>query len=206
MRILETTFVLAALMILPTTGTAIGQGQGQFGIAISCSDCSFKTSGTTSIWRFTTSPAVEGVDAVGPAARSGIRSGDVITAIDGLALTTDAGARRFSELAPGQSYSLSVHRGAQVHTVSIVAAERPVGTGRALAESLRAVGEAMAIMRSGPAADSPIRFSGTIAGIDVVVRGSPDVTVLLDDQDCGAVLLTATTRIELKAPRGCAKP
>jgi membrane-associated protease RseP (regulator of RpoE activity) len=203
MKILQTTFVLAAFIILPTTGTATGQRQGYFGIAISCSNCSWKTSATTSIWRFSASPAVEAIDTLGPAARSGIRAGDVITAIDGLALTTDAGARRFSEVAPGQSYSLSVHRSAQTHTVSIVATERPDGMGRALAESLRAAGEAIA---RGPAADSPIRFSGTIAGLDVVVRGSPDVTVLLDDRDCGAVFLTATTRIQLKSPRGCAKP
>jgi membrane-associated protease RseP (regulator of RpoE activity) len=207
MKILQTKFVLAAFIILPTTGTtAIGQRQGYLGIAISCSNCSWKTSATTSIWRFSASPAVEAIDTLGPAARSGIRAGDVITAIDGLALTTDAGARRFSEVAPGQSYSLSVHGRTQARTVLIVATERPDGMGRALAESLRAAGEAIAITRRGPAADSPIRFSGTIAGLDVVVRGSPDVTVLLDDQECGAVFLTATTRIQLKSPRGCAKP
>jgi hypothetical protein len=149
---------------------------------------------------------VEAVDTLGPAARSGIRAGDVITAIDGMALTMDAGARRFSEVEPGQAYALSIRRGAQTRTVSIVAAERPAGMGRALARSLRDAGEAIAITRRGPAADSPIRFAGTIAGLDVVVRGSPDVTVLLDERDCGAVLLTATTRIQLKSPRGCARP
>jgi len=196
---------LAMVSILAGSGAAAAQGRGYLGIAISCSDCSWKESPTGNRWRFSSPPVVEAVDTAGPAARSGVRAGDVIVAIDGLPLTSDVGARRFADAAPRQPLSLSIRRGDETRTASIVPVDRPAAApSGSLAESLRAAGKAIAGTR-GPSTDSPIRFSGSVAGLDAEVRGSPDVTVVLDDGSCSAVIVTATNRITLKSRGGCAK-
>ena len=71
-------------------------------------------------WIFRSEPRVEEVRPDGPAAGK-LREGDVITAIDGVLITTREGARRFVEAAPGVAVTLTVRRGGRETPVRIVA-------------------------------------------------------------------------------------
>jgi hypothetical protein len=71
-------------------------------------------------WTFRSEPEVSELRPDGPAAGR-LREGDVITAIDGVLITTRDGARRFAEVAPGAVVTLTVRRDGREMPVRIVA-------------------------------------------------------------------------------------
>jgi hypothetical protein len=101
---------------------------GDLGIQSLDCDCTFETrphseSGrriVTHRWRFRSEPRVSGIRDGGPAAGK-LREDDVVTAIDGVLITTREGARRFSEVAPGAHVTLTVRRDGREHPVRLVA-------------------------------------------------------------------------------------
>jgi predicted metalloprotease with PDZ domain len=95
-----------------------------FGFGIFCADCAFEsdTAGAPVSWQFTSSPSVTDVQDGGPAARAGLRVGDVIEAVDGAPITGEEGARRFSEAQPGRPVRFTVRRAGQNVTLEIVPA------------------------------------------------------------------------------------
>lgn len=62
---------------------------------------------------FRSDPVVRSIEPRSPAAAR-LRTGDVITHIDGVALATTPGARRFATIQPGQTVELTVRRGRTV--------------------------------------------------------------------------------------------
>lgn len=76
-----------------------------------------------------TGALIEAVTPSGPAARAGIKSGDVITRIDGKSLAgADAGSRLVeiaSQLKPEQSVNLEYQRAGTRHTASLVTGDEP---------------------------------------------------------------------------------
>jgi hypothetical protein len=71
-------------------------------------------------WTFRSEPRVSGVRGDGPATGK-LREGDALTAIDGVLITTRDGARRFAEIAPGATATLTVRRNGREIPVRIVA-------------------------------------------------------------------------------------
>ena len=70
--------------------------------------------------------AIAGVDRSGPAAKSGIRAGDVILAVNGQAVETSRGMiRAVAATAPGGSVSLSVRRQGRDIEVPVTVGRRP---------------------------------------------------------------------------------
>lgn len=200
MKALELTIALFALS-LAGVSTAAAQGSGYLGIAIGCSDCGMRLEQGKWSWLFSSPPTVEALEASGPAARSGMRVGDALIAVDGLALTSPAGARRFADVAPGQTAVLTFRRQGVTNTATVIATRRPAAVPDQ--PSIAGAEAPPALSGRGPRADSPVRFSGGVSGLSVEVRGSPDVTVLMDERECGAVILTPTHRISLAPPGGC---
>ncbi|HEX6041981.1 PDZ domain-containing protein [Longimicrobium sp.] len=68
-------------------------------------------------------PRIGRVRRDGPAAGS-LRDGDVIAAIDGQRIATEAGSRAYSAVDPGDRVRLSIRRGGQVRDVTVVAGAR----------------------------------------------------------------------------------
>jgi hypothetical protein len=71
-------------------------------------------------WRFRSEPVIRGVKDGSPADGL-IESGDVITAIDGLLITTREAGERFTTVTPGQEVTFTVRRGDRVAKVQVVA-------------------------------------------------------------------------------------
>jgi hypothetical protein len=70
-------------------------------------------------WIFRSEPVVRGVESNGPSAGK-LREDDVITAVDGLLITTQEGGQRFSRLIPGQKVTLTIRREGREMPVPIV--------------------------------------------------------------------------------------
>jgi hypothetical protein len=141
--------------------------------------------------RFFTEPEVLTVS--GPAAAT-LRAGDVLVAVDALAITTPAGGIRFSTVAPGETVALAFRRDGRVRTTTMTAGSRCVrrprqaeavgvgaGVGRGLSRALDAVPPEVYLGFSFRCADCGLRtegdsarwfFSAPLAVTDVH-RGSP---------------------------------
>ena len=100
---------------------------GWFGIGLSFSGSMRQRAGTDEmpLWDFDAAPKVNTLDSDGPAARAGLRRGDVLTHIDGVRLDSAEGGRLFSEVQPGQVISWTVRRRGATLTIPIAAEERP---------------------------------------------------------------------------------
>ena len=101
--------------------------RGWFGFGFQCNECTANRSSDDSaaVWRFGNWPKVYSVDLGSPAARAGIRRGDVITAIDGVSLLSSDGGRRFGAIQPGQSVRWTLVRDGAPQVVVAQAIERP---------------------------------------------------------------------------------
>jgi membrane-associated protease RseP (regulator of RpoE activity) len=144
--------------------------EGWFGFGISCDECGIRRHNDDVRMFFGEAPVVESVEPGSPAARVGIRRGDRLTHVDGLALTTPAGAQRFQAIRPGQTVTWTYRRGSGTYTTRATAGRRPDFQGGAP----RAPGVTAA-------AAQQLRFSGAVAGSDVEVRGAP-VTIIRDER------------------------
>jgi hypothetical protein len=113
--------------------------RGWFGFAFLCEECSAKSGKTDSaaVWQFSSWPKVYSVDLGSPAARGGLRRGDVITHIDGVSIVTPEGGRRFGAIRPGQAVRWGVVRAGAARSVVARAAERPERRERVALSELR---------------------------------------------------------------------
>jgi len=99
--------------------------EGTLGIGLGCSYCRVETrAGRHARWRFGQAPEIMGVDPNGPAARAGLRQGDVLLAIDGESLLTIAGGDAYSALRPGQAISFTIRREGKLQTVALTVGRR----------------------------------------------------------------------------------
>lgn len=91
-----------------------------FGVEVQCGECGWRREGARWRW-YTTEPVrVAAVDPGAPAARAGIRPGDVLLAVDGRSLAAAEAGRALGALRPGQPVRLSILRGDE--TLEVVAA------------------------------------------------------------------------------------
>lgn len=100
---------------------------GWFGIGISFSGSMYHRGAEDERprWKFDDPPKVRSVDPDGPADHAGLRPGDVLTHIDGAPLDSAEGARRFSDVRPGQAVTWTVRRHGSTREITVVAEERP---------------------------------------------------------------------------------
>ena len=173
--------------------------RGRLGIGLKCEHCGTETDEETgqSVWFFSGPIEVTQVNSGGPAEEAGIRMGDLITAIDGHDIATDTGGLAFSNLIPGEAVRVTVvRRNGRKEDVTVVPAEAEAGllrgrvapppepdearpfqpsAGVAVAPPpapSRAVVPEPAVAMAGPE-ELPLTYSGTVAGVEVLVRGGP---------------------------------
>ncbi len=73
---------------------------------------------------------IAGVDRTGPAARAGLRAGDVVTAVDGVAVgSSNSLIKAVSSVQPGGSLRLTVRRGSKDIEFPVSVGRRPDGSG-----------------------------------------------------------------------------
>lgn len=163
---------------------------GSFGMGISF-DGSIRRNGDEdgfAEWTFEEPPVVTTVEFGSPAARAGLRSGDVLAEIDGVALDSREGGERFSRITPGQSVEFTYERDGREDTVTMTAVERP--------ESRRRVrGLGCNVGRREPA-----QFSMTLGGTRFEVHSSGSVHTRTDDDDV-VVIETPDGTFELRRVR-----
>ena len=71
---------------------------------------------------------IVGIDRAGPAARAGLKAGDVVTSVNGDRVDTSRGlTRAVAATAPGGAVKLAVRRGAQALEVPVIVGRRPAG-------------------------------------------------------------------------------
>jgi hypothetical protein len=164
----------APVGILETTSPA-----GSLGIGISCTNCGTRTDEETGedIWFFSGPLEVTAVNTGGPASGAGIQRGDLIKAIDGNALDTDAGGLAFTRLRAGERVGLTVVKrtGAEVQ-VGLVPEERTRARRPTRVSEPAPASEPASPRSTGVAtapAGMPLRYSGTMSGVEVEVRGDP---------------------------------
>lgn len=114
--------------------------RGWFGMAFTCSECTIepRTESQAPVWTFAEPPQVYRIEPGAPAEKAGLLPGDVLLRIDGLALDSDAGGKRFGQVEPGEKVRWTVKRGATKREIVVVAAERPgMASARRTRESMR---------------------------------------------------------------------
>ena len=205
--------------------------RGWFGFGFQCGDCWARTATAESaaVWRFATRPRVYSVDLGGPAARAGLRRGDVIMQIDGFSILSPEGGRRFGAIRPGQTVRWTVQRDGSLRYVMARAAERPGRRERApqldlrrelgrlnemqdldqLRKELAELNKEIARVRfqdtepirvRSQAARPRLRYAGVIGGTEVEVRGPGSIIVDESDDKDELVINTGESVVVIRLP------
>lgn len=155
--------------------------RGQLGFSVSCTACEVHVPDGDGAprWVFSNPPVVERIEVDGPAAAAGLRGGDVLTHIDGVSLTTEAGGERFGAVEPGDTVTFRFVRNARSGEVRIAAQERSWTMRPAPAPRVAERVVAGVVTAGAP---EPTRFSGVLGDAHVVVSGGP-ITVTRTDTE-----------------------
>ena len=148
---------------------------GRLGFSLTCSECSVQVwdSGEGPRWSFSSYPDVSRVEDGSPAARAGLRAGDVLTHIDGIPLTTEEAGIRFGQVAPGDTVVFRYERNAQAGEATVVAGTREWVVARP-APTPRPARPPKTPRPAAPDAEpETTRFSGMLGDTQVLVTGGP---------------------------------
>jgi S1-C subfamily serine protease len=91
-----------------------------FGMELDCGDCGWRQQDGDWRWHATEPLRVSSVVPGAPAARAGIRPGDVLLRIDGRPLTTPGAGHFAAGLRPGQAVRFEVRRGGRTVVIPVV--------------------------------------------------------------------------------------
>jgi hypothetical protein len=102
---------------------------GWFGFAMDCKKCTglWDQDRDEAVWSFGGNPRVYSVQRGSPAAKSGMRKGDVITHIDGTNITSEKGGELFGSVKPGQTVKWTVRRDGKSRSITVTAKDYPGG-------------------------------------------------------------------------------
>jgi membrane-associated protease RseP (regulator of RpoE activity) len=145
---------------------------------------------------FTSPPEIIGVDAGGPAARAGIKVGDVILTVDGESLTKKRGADRLFNARPGTTLRIGFQRGALRKEVTIRVGSVSDAEASGTPSGRTQAGEASSSAE--PTAGAPVRFSGNLDQFSIEVRGSPNVHVVMPLDDSWMDIISRDIRVKIR--------
>jgi membrane-associated protease RseP (regulator of RpoE activity) len=141
-------------------------------------------------WIFFEQPSIKSIQPDSPADQAGLRVNDVLLAIDGLALDSESGGRRFSRMEPGETIAWKVKRGRETMTIETVAAERPSRLAPPEPESGVLAPDTL----------PPIRYIGGLGATKIEVRGSRTVQIDTVDET-GEIVIRASDAVVRLTPR-----
>ncbi len=171
----------------------------RFGFRLQCQGCGLvgadgKEGG---YWSFPQAPVVDEVEPGSPAEVGGLRKGDLLTHIDGLALTSREGGRRLAVVDGGETVVLTFLRGNERRTAKILTGGRAHQSNQS---------QKPGTVGAGPAAQGgQLRFSGSVGGAKVEVRGAP-VNVTEDPQSGEIAIRSQDLLVRVTAPAAPKKP
>ena len=96
------------------------KGRGFFGVGLACPGCGTSL-GVQVTTPFRAYPEIAEVTPDSPAAKAGIKVGDVILAIDNVSITSAEGSTLFRDVKPNQTVKILLIRNAEVITVTLTA-------------------------------------------------------------------------------------
>jgi hypothetical protein len=164
--------------------------QASLGFGFRCSECVYREGEGDRLgtWTFPEPPEVVGIDPEKDGRAAGLKAGDRLVRLDGIPLTTDEGARRFSDIRPGDALRWTVERDGREMTVTTRAAERAPA-----ARVPRTVVE--------DPSTAPLRFSGMVGDASVEVRGGR-VNVIETEDGRMVIIRTGDAEIRIRVPGG----
>lgn len=163
---------------LPSPGAYLGLG-------FRCSDCRARTRGDRVFWFFSEPPEVLSVEPGGPADRAGLRAGDRIQSVDGVAIDTPEGGEAFGRMVPGQVVLLTVSRADGSRANVPLTPEEPQAGSRAPAAL--------------PSPADVVRYEGVVGPARVTVTGGP-VSVVSEEGSGLVVIRTSENEIRIRVP------
>lgn len=152
--------------------------RASLGFGFQCGHCSYDGEA----WEFTDHPEIQAVPRGSAAWDAGLRAGDRIVAIDGANIMTPEGGRRFAEIEPGDEVAWSIERDGRRIELRTMAAEP----------------DAPRAWSTLAPSDGPVRFTGTVGGTTVEVRGGR-VSVTESENGDLIVIQTGDTVIRIRA-------
>lgn len=142
---------------------------GWLGLSFQCSECALRIEEDSArVWSFSEPPLIVSVEAGSPASRAGLRSGDQIVTVEGDAITSSEGGRRFGAITPGDRVVIGYTRDGRSRTATVTAGNR-VRVTAAPAPPAVAVGP----VQVGLVQPETVRFDGSIGDTMVQVTGEP---------------------------------
>lgn len=143
---------------VPVPVTPDLQPAGWLGFGLACSQCGWarETGDATPYWESAGEPLLYAVQPGSPAARAGLREGDVLTHVQGHAVASRAGGRALGAVRPGERIALRLRRGARTMDAALVAGDRP-------------------------AAPPAVRYAGQVGGVRVELSGAAPSDVSVDE-------------------------
>ncbi len=152
---------------------------GWFGLGFECSDCRVDIESGEPRLLFKSPPVIYSVDAESPGGRAGLRRGDLLTQVDGLAITTRGGSEGLFDTAPGSRVRLTFERNGDSREVEVRAEQHPSLLG----------GE-------------HLRYAGSLGDVDLEVRGRASVDVTVDEARGTILIRTLDAVVRLRKTAG----
>lgn len=148
---------------------------GRLGLALACRQCGWERDAGKSFprWHSVTPPTVYSVEKEGPAARAGIRPGDVLLEVAGHRITSTEAGATLGAAAPGQPLRLALDRAGERYETTL-----RVGASR----------------ERGMATD---RYTGSFGGVGVSVRSDAPALVRVSEDGGVMVIRVGGTEVRL---------
>jgi C-terminal processing protease CtpA/Prc len=144
---------------VPVPVTADLQPEGWLGFGLACSQCGWarEAGDAAPYWESAGEPILYAVQSGSPAARAGLREGDVLTHVQAHPVSSRAGGRALGAVRPGERIVLRLRRGGRPMEAALVAGRRPVA-----------------------AAPPAVRYAGQVGGVRVELSGASPSDVSVD--------------------------